>query len=90
VNLESSDGFLHCLLRVRRGPGEGASAALSGQVERLGTGEKQSFQSWDELQRLVRGWNAAGAGLGPAAGVTPDVSMVEGAALPGNTDVPPR
>lgn len=88
MNLESSDGFLHCLLRVRRGPVEGTGAALSGQVERLGTGEKQSFQSWDELQRLVHGWKAAGAGPGP--GETPDVSMVEGAPPPGNTDVPPR
>jgi hypothetical protein len=84
VNLESNDGFLHCLLRVRRGPGEGPGAALSGLVERLGTGEKQSFRSWEELQRLVRGWNAAGAGEAT------DVSMVERAPRTGNTDAPPR
>jgi hypothetical protein len=88
VNLESSEGFLHCLLRVRRGPGEGTGTTLSGQVERLGTGEKQSFQSWEELQRLVRSWNASGAGQG--AGEIPDISKVEGASRADNTTVPPR
>lgn len=88
MNLESSEGFLHCLLRVRRGPGEGAGATLSGQVERLGTGEKQSFQSWEELQRLVRSWNASGAGQG--AGEVLDVSKVEAASRTDNTTGPPR
>ena len=88
MNLESSEGFLHCLLRVRRGPGEGTGANLSGQVERLGTGEKQSFQSWEELQRLVRSWNAAGAGRG--AGEVLDISKVDGTSRTDNTTAPPR
>ncbi|HET8655501.1 MAG TPA: hypothetical protein VFL93_08285 [Longimicrobiaceae bacterium] len=84
---ESSEGFLHFLLRIRRGAGASAGSDLSGQVERLGTGEKRGFGNWEELQRLVRGWSASGGG--PGADSMVDSSIVEGRAPVSNTVVPP-
>ncbi len=47
--------FAYFMIRVRRDPGEGLLAAISGVLEHLGTGEKQSFASGEELLRLVSG-----------------------------------
>lgn len=45
------------MVRITR-PAAEAPAPMSGLVERLGTGEKQSFGSIDELMRLITDWNA--------------------------------
>lgn len=50
--------FSYFLVRLRR-TGAGLDGRFTGLVERLGTGEKRSFASADELVALVSGWTAA-------------------------------
>lgn len=49
--METSDYFM---LRIRRDTA--ATTVLVGLIERLTTGEKRSFDSGDELLRLVTAW----------------------------------
>jgi hypothetical protein len=53
--VEASDYFM---IRVQRA-GVVEAPAVAGVVERLATGEKRSFQSGDELLRLVTDWPGA-------------------------------
>ncbi len=48
--------FAYYMLRIRRGPGAPPDGSLSGLVEQLATGEKQSFASGEELIRIVGEW----------------------------------
>ena len=45
-------------------------AALAGQVERLGTGEKRSFSTGHELLGLVAGWSGSGSNLQAGTGAS--------------------
>jgi len=49
------EDFDYFMIRVRRTAPEGVIGALSGVAERLGTGEKWSFDSSDELLRVISG-----------------------------------
>lgn len=48
-----SNGFSYFMIRLSPGAGE-----VSGVVERIGTGEKRTFASGQELVTLVSGWPA--------------------------------
>lgn len=80
--MEASDYFM---IRVQRA-GVVAAPAVAGMVERLATGEKRSFQSGDELLRLVSDWPGAvpkmppGSATGNAAPSLLDIN----ASLPGD------
>jgi hypothetical protein len=50
----TTDSFEYYMVRIRRFAGE--PGQLSGQVERLGTGEKCGFGSGQDLVRLVANW----------------------------------
>jgi hypothetical protein len=50
----AADSFEYYMVRVRRT--ETDPGWVSGQVERLGTGEKRSFSSGDHLAALVAAW----------------------------------
>jgi hypothetical protein len=50
----TTDSFEYYMVRIRRFAGE--PGQLSGQVERLGTGEKWGFGSGPDLVRLVANW----------------------------------
>ena len=54
--------FSYFLVRLRR-TAAGLEGHLAGLVERMGTGEKRSFTSADELLALVSGWTAAAASI---------------------------
>ena len=54
--------FSYFLVRLR-GTARGPDVGLAGMVERLGTGEKRSFASADELLALVAGWRGASASI---------------------------
>jgi hypothetical protein len=41
---------------------------VAGLVERLGSGEKRSFETGDQLLRMVGGWFAFSTNLQPASG----------------------
>jgi hypothetical protein len=47
------EGFSYFLIRVRRSEPDAQDGGISGVVERLGTGEKWSFGSGEELIHLV-------------------------------------
>lgn len=49
------DDFAYFRIRIGRAEGGQAPGALSGVVERIGTGEKRSFASGDELIRFMCG-----------------------------------
>lgn len=55
---ESRTAFSYFMIRLRHADGGGpaADASIAGLVEHLGTGEKRSFSSGDELLRLVGAW----------------------------------
>lgn len=58
------DSYEYYMVRVRRtddDPGQ-----VTGQVERLGTGEKRGFASGEQLARLVALWQIAREGDPPA------------------------
>jgi hypothetical protein len=48
--------FAYFMIRVRRGSLDSAEGTLTGLVEQLATGEKESFASGEELIRIVRRW----------------------------------
>jgi len=54
--------FSYFLIRLRR-TAHGPDGGLAGLVERLGTGEKKSFASADELLALVSGSGSAFASI---------------------------
>lgn len=63
VGTAAASSSAYFMVRVQRAvgaDGDGAESlgapALFGQVERLGTGEKQRFVTGDELLRLVDVW----------------------------------
>lgn len=50
----TTERFAHYMIRVsRRGPDH---ETLSGLVERLGSGEKERFETATELMRLLAAW----------------------------------
>lgn len=51
-------GFAYFMIRLHHPAGE-APGALSGTVERLGSGEKQAFRSGAELVELLSSWPGA-------------------------------
>lgn len=48
-------GFSYFMVRIQR-PGLARQAALSGVIERLGTGETRSFSSGAQLLELLGSW----------------------------------
>jgi hypothetical protein len=56
------DSFEYFMVRVRRSADN--PGVLTGQVERLGTGEKQAFLTGSQLIRLVAAWPETGGGTG--------------------------
>ena len=50
------DQFSYYMIRIRYSPSEDRPDPLAGVVERLGSGEKQSFAGGHELLRLLNGW----------------------------------
>lgn len=61
------DDFAYFRIRIGREEGGQAPAALSGVVERIGTGEKRSFASGDELIRFMCGAGSPERSLPPGA-----------------------
>lgn len=55
---ETVTPYAYVVLRVRRFD-RGADVGLVGVAERLGTGEKRSFATGEELLRLIALWSAA-------------------------------
>lgn len=55
---ERRTAFSYFMVRLRHADGGAppADASIAGLVEHLGTGEKRSFSSGDELLRLVGAW----------------------------------
>ena len=53
--IEGFDYFVVRLARTRDDPGR-----LAGQVERLGSGERRSFDTGEQLVHLVTGWSGRG------------------------------
>ncbi len=56
--------FAYFMVRIRRSPDAPPDDSLSGLVEQLATGEKQSFASGEELIRIVRSWPGAQRKIG--------------------------
>jgi hypothetical protein len=48
--------FAYFMIRVQA-PAQDGATTFGGLVERLATGEKRSFQSGDDLVRLVSDWS---------------------------------
>lgn len=61
------DDFAYFKIRIRRESGEQSPEALSGMIERIGTGDKRSFTSGDELMRFMCGTESPKGSL-PIAG----------------------
>ncbi|MGH7720718.1 MAG: hypothetical protein ACREON_17965 [Gemmatimonadaceae bacterium] len=53
---ENLERFDYYMLRLTRS--DEAPDRVAGMVERLGTGEKRSFDTPEQLLRLVRSWSA--------------------------------
>ena len=71
--MQQSDGddgtperFEYFMIRLTRS--EKAPERVAGLVERLGSGEKRSFESGDQLLQMVGGWFASGLKLQPSTG----------------------
>lgn len=60
-------GSAYFMVRIHSGPLQTA-AALAGAIEDLGTGEKRTFVSGEELLRLLASWP------NPGSKVSPDVT----------------
>lgn len=61
--LERFDYFMVRLCRTAREPNR-----MAGLVERLGSGEKRSFDTGEQLVRLVGGWAGGHIDVQPAGG----------------------
>ncbi len=59
--------FEYFMIRLTRS--DKAPDRVTGLVERLGSGEKRSFDSGDQLLRMVGGWSAFSLNLQPATGL---------------------
>jgi hypothetical protein len=71
--MQQSDGddgtperFEYFMIRLTRS--EKVPERVAGLVERLGSGEKRSFESGDQLLQMVGGWFASGLNLQPSTG----------------------
>jgi hypothetical protein len=66
VEEPTSERFEYFLIRVTRSDKD--PGRLAGLVERLGSGEKRSFETGDQLLRMVGGWFAFDFNLQPSTG----------------------
>lgn len=62
----TSERFEYFMIRVTRSDKE--PERVSGLVERLGSGEKRSFETGDQLLRMVGGWFEFSLNLQPSTG----------------------
>ena len=62
----TSDRFEYFMVRVTRSDKD--PERVAGLVERIGSGEKRSFETGDQLLRMVGGWFAFNLNLQPATG----------------------
>jgi hypothetical protein len=62
----TSDRFEYFMVRVTRS--EKDPGRVAGLVERIGSGEKRSFETGDQLLRMVGGWFAFNLNLQPTTG----------------------
>lgn len=62
----TSERFEYFMIRVRRSNQD--PERVAGLVERLGSGEKRSFETGDQLLRMVGGWFAFSLNLQPSTG----------------------
>ncbi len=62
----TSERFEYFMIRLRRSDKD--PERLAGLVERLGSGEKRSFDTGEQLLRLVSGGFADGAKMQPVSG----------------------
>ncbi len=58
----NSDRFDYFMIRLSQRDGE--PERMAGQVERLGTGEKRSFDTGDQLLELFAAWLARHSNMG--------------------------
>jgi hypothetical protein len=56
VEPQRAEHFAYFMIRVRRGSLASAEGTLTGLVEQLATGEKESFASAEELIRIICRW----------------------------------
>jgi hypothetical protein len=56
VEPQRAEHFAYFMIRVHRGALVSAEGTLTGLIEQLATGEKESFASAEELIRIVRRW----------------------------------
>ena len=61
-----SERFEYFMIRVRRSDTD--PERVAGLVERLGSGEKRSFETGDQLLRMVGGWFDVSLNLQPVTG----------------------
>jgi hypothetical protein len=64
----TSERFEYFMIRLTRS--EKDPDRIAGLVERLGTGEKRSFETGDQLVRTVGGWSGLSLNLQSATGVS--------------------
>ena len=62
----TSERFEYFMIRLTRSDKD--PERLAGLVERLGSGEKRSFETGDQLLRMVGGWFAFSLNLQPSTG----------------------
>ena len=62
----TSERFEYFMIRLTRSDND--PERLAGLVERLGSGEKRSFETGDQLLRMVGGWFAFSLNLQPPTG----------------------
>jgi hypothetical protein len=62
----TSERFEYFMIRLTRSDKD--PERVAGLVERLGSGEKRSFETGDQLLRMVGGWFAFSFNLQPPAG----------------------
>ncbi len=61
---ERSDRFDYFMIRLSQRDGE--PERVAGQIERLGTGEKRSFETGEQLISLFAAWLARTSNMGSA------------------------
>jgi hypothetical protein len=62
----TSDRFEYFMVRLTRSDKD--PERVAGLVERIGSGEKRSFETGDQLLRMVGGWFAFNLNLQPSTG----------------------